>query len=93
MNKEEIYDTEIAPLMEQIIATCKTEGIAMLSTFAIPTDDDPGLCCTTMIPDETGESGPNHQRALRILKGSTNQVMTITQENADGSRHITAVLT
>ena len=92
MNKEEIYDTEISPLMAQIIAICKKDGIAMLATFSIPTDDDPGLCCTTLVPDENGESGPRHLHALRILKGASNQVMTITQENADGSRHVTAVL-
>jgi hypothetical protein len=93
MNKEQVYDTTIAPLMAQIIAACKENGIAMLATFSIPTDDDPGLCCTTMVPDETGESGPHHQHALRILKGVAAQTMVVTTENVDGSKRVTAVLT
>jgi hypothetical protein len=49
MNKEEIYDAEIAPLMTQIIDVCKTHKIAALATFHIPTDEDENLACTTSI--------------------------------------------
>ena len=36
MNKEEVYDEEISPLMKQIITLCKANGIAMVMNFAIP---------------------------------------------------------
>lgn len=33
-DKEEIYDAQIAPLMEQIIAICSEHQIPMLASFA-----------------------------------------------------------
>lgn len=36
MNKEEIYDNQISPLMTQVIDICKKNNIAMLMSFSIP---------------------------------------------------------
>lgn len=52
MNKEEIYDSQIAPLMAQIIAICKANKIAMLADFAIGHEKDEGLKCTTALLDD-----------------------------------------
>lgn len=52
MNKEQIYDAKISPLMAQILEICKTNGIAMLSSFAIPTPEVPDLMCTYRTPNE-----------------------------------------
>lgn len=49
MNKEQIYDEQIYPLMAEIVAICQLHKIAMLASFAIPTDDDPTLQCTTTL--------------------------------------------
>jgi hypothetical protein len=73
MSKEEIYDSKIAPLMEQIIQVCKDSGIGAFATFAIPSDDDPSLACTTSIPDGSGSLVPIHY-AIRALVLS-NQVV------------------
>jgi len=48
--KEAIYDSQIGPLIDQIIATCKQHKIAMLSSFDLgtdPDDEDSVLACTT----------------------------------------------
>ena len=52
-DREKVYDEQIAPLMEQIIAIAKRERIPTFATFQIDpgTDEDPMLC-TTRIPDE-----------------------------------------
>jgi hypothetical protein len=55
MNKEQIYDAQISPLMTQIITICKAGGISMLAHFDISHDADLGLGCTTSLPDETGK--------------------------------------
>lgn len=54
-NKEQVYDEQIGPLMQQIIDLCQQHGIAMLATFALPTEAQPDLNCTTAIPNETGK--------------------------------------
>lgn len=58
MNKEEVYDTQISPLMKQIIAICQQNKIAMLASYFIPTDDDPTLACSTALL--TDDYSPPH---------------------------------
>ena len=88
MNKEQVYDEKVAPLMTQIIEICKESGIAMLASFAIPTEEDSGLRCTTCLPDEAGKNDPDHLKALRILKNEA-PAMQIRTVAADGSQTIT----
>jgi hypothetical protein len=45
MTKEQIYDTQIYPLMEQIIRICKEHKIAHVCTFSL--DKESELFCTT----------------------------------------------
>jgi hypothetical protein len=45
MTKEEVYDTKINPLMEQIIQICKEHKIAHICTFSL--DRESELFCTT----------------------------------------------
>lgn len=67
MNKEEIYDEQIHPLMNQIIAICKKNGIAMVASFDIPTEAEPGLSCTTSFGDENNIMPIRMQVAFRAL--------------------------
>ena len=55
MNKEQVYDAEISPLMAQIIAICKRAGISCLCAFDISTEENDGCMCTTCLPDKNGE--------------------------------------
>lgn len=81
MNKEAIYDAEVNPLMEQIIATCQRAGIAMFCTFHIPTEDDPDLACTSCLPDGDGNT-PSHLAAARraVVGGGAFAIITTTSK-------------
>lgn len=57
MNKEEIYDDQISPLMQNIIGICREHGIAMIASFNIAHDgegpngeDCSRLTCTSHLP-------------------------------------------
>jgi hypothetical protein len=54
MNKEQVYDDEIAPLMSRIIETCKRVGISCLCSFDITVDPEDQMLCTTCLADENG---------------------------------------
>lgn len=66
-NKEEVYDTQINPLVAQIIEICEKNGISFISSFCIPTEVDPDLVCTTILPDENGKIGPHYVMAARMF--------------------------
>jgi len=94
MSKEQIYDSEINPLMSKVIEICKANKIAMMATFDVPSDEDVDLACTTALPDETG-NWPDRIRecvnAARAGRTSAPPLM-ITTKRSDGSKTITAVL-
>jgi hypothetical protein len=78
MNKEQVYDTAIAPLMTQIIETCQKHGIAMVASFAIPTPDDEGLACTSVLPDQDGRPHALAQHAMGLVRASSGFAIAIT---------------
>ncbi len=83
-NKEEVYDSEISPHIAAILDICKREHIAMIASFAIPTDADPDLSCTSMLPDENGNPR-EHQIAERAIRGlSVMLPMRIATRSKDG---------
>ncbi len=65
MDKEQIYDEKISPLMDQIIAIAQEHKIDFVASFAIPTEADPTLNCTTGIVAPEGRA--ELRFALRIL--------------------------
>ncbi len=101
MNKEEIYDSRISPLMLQIIEICKAEGIAMIASFDIghegegPNGEDcTGLVCSSLTPDGEGNPNPTFQKAFSLIKcgryASTS--LHIATEHADGTRTLAAII-
>ena len=61
MNREEIYDKEIEPLMTQIHNICEKKDINMLAEFYIPTDERPKLSVSTIVIDDL-ERIPEYSR-------------------------------
>lgn len=51
MTKEEIHDSQIYPLLAQIIDICKANGIAMLTSFHLRDEEQHTLHSTTAIGD------------------------------------------
>lgn len=101
MNKEEVYDDQISPLMQQIITICKDNGIAMIASFNIAHDgegpngeDCSHLTCTSHLPDGDGAFDDRFSKAaVTIRQGAPRHVgMNITTQHADGSRTLTAVI-
>lgn len=80
MNKEQVYDAQIAPLMAQIMATCREHGIAMLASFSIPTPENPDLMCTSMLPDGEGKPQPHFFAMGHYLHGSTGHLRKLVRE-------------
>ena len=89
MNKEEVYDELISPLMTKIIDICKEHGVAMIANFAIPVDCDDDLQVTTRLFDGNDQYPDNHAAASMALRIPCSSAMiTVTKE--DGSKEITA---
>ena len=92
MNKEEVYDTFISPLMTQIIAICKEHKIATVAQFAIPTPDDNSLCCTTVLTTKEFNAPDYMKRAVSILKNGGPPPLNLRTESADGTTTLTTIL-
>lgn len=94
MNKEEIYDSLISPLMDKIISICKEHKIAMLADFAIPTEHDDGLKCTTALLGSDCNPPKEMLSAIKILKPPDVRLKTfmITTTKPDGSKIVEAVI-
>ena len=69
MNKEQIYDEQISPLMKQIIEICQEHEIGMVADFEIPNEEDPHLCCTSSLPGENDQVSHRHSLARSVLMG------------------------
>ncbi|CAG8864141.1 hypothetical protein [Pseudomonas fluorescens] len=103
MNKEQIYDDQISPLMQQIIGICKDKGIAVVASFDIAHDgegpngeDCSSLVCSTHLPDGEGNFNERFDKANQIIRrgheSHSSPVMHITTEHADGSKTLTAFI-
>ena len=85
MNKEHIYDSQIFPLMGQIIDICKQHRIAFVASFSIPNDDDPSLVCTSAILEDDCIPPASFLKALRCLRRNIAQSAMITVRDAEGN--------
>lgn len=103
MNKEEIYDSQISPLMQQIIAITKQHGIAMIASFDIAHDgegpngeDCSSLICSTHLPDGDGTVNERFDMANQIIyqgrRSHGSSVMHLTTVSPDGSKTLTAII-
>lgn len=79
-DNEDVYDAQISPLMEQIIAICKEHGIPMLMSFEYAPEE----FVTTRLPFD-GETG-KFAEALRLLRPERHMSTTvISVTTSDGS--------
>lgn len=105
MTKEQIYDEQINPLMTQVIAICKENGIGLFLTACIPTEEDPHLMCSTCLPSNAADlSKPSTDLAgdaiieqLRQMvysqrESKSSPVVHVTTKNPDGSATMTAII-
>jgi hypothetical protein len=82
---EAVYDNEISPLMEQIIAICKRERMPMIASFCYAkgkVEGDPeGLdYCTTLIPRGDWQT-PDYNKAAAIIRHGFFSMMVKQSDN------------
>ncbi|WP_258229837.1 hypothetical protein [Pseudomonas putida] len=101
VNKEEIYDSRISPLMQNIIGVCREHGISMIASFNITHDgegpngeDCSRLTCTSHLPDGEGAFDERFSKAaVAIQRSAPHHIgMNINTQHADGTRSLTAVI-
>lgn len=100
MNKEQIYDNKISPLMQQVIEISKANGIAMIASFDIAHDDEgpngedcTWLVCNTLLPDGDETHNPLFVQANALIRrGARTTTMMITTDHGDGRKTMTAVI-
>lgn len=76
MNKEQIFDAKISPLVREIFDLCSNYGIAMVATFSIPTAERPDLCSFTSTPDGEGNMPDAFAEAIGVLRGQREAVVS-----------------
>lgn len=74
MTKEEVYDKEIHPMVNQILEICKTYQIQMLCSFTLELDDKNGDILST-----TYLKGSEVNREIEIAKNVI--IRELTKEN------------
>lgn len=48
--REEVYDERIAPLMAQIVETCKANDIPIVASFQLEEGEEALMCSTVAVP-------------------------------------------
>lgn len=93
MTKEQIYDEQISPLMDQIIEICQKHKIANVCSFALEDENGEELFCTTAMLADEFDPPEHYKKALAVLyppQRTATAMMTVTKP--DGSKEIHAVL-
>lgn len=67
MNREQVYDEKIAPLMTRIIDVCKQHEIPCVASFHLPTVEDNGLRCTSIVWLESWQVPDDFRRAAAAV--------------------------
>lgn len=95
MNKEEIYDNHISPLMKQIVSICRAQGISMIASFDIAHDgvgpngeDCSNLVCNTLLSDGQGRMNRSFVRAYNCTKRGRYPTPTMGKTGYDRSLKI-----
>lgn len=81
MNKEQVYDEQISPLIAQILTICKANKIAMLADFHLGDN----LKCTSVLLTDEYDPTQNMLLCLDILKPRGNAVAFVTTRDASGN--------
>ncbi|AIP31891.1 hypothetical protein DR64_789 [Paraburkholderia xenovorans LB400] len=93
LNKEQVYDTQISPLMAQIIEICKANKIPFIASFSIPTEDDPELACSSAILNPEFNPPASLVAAWREIRPARGRsALMLRTEHADGSTTLTAIV-
>jgi hypothetical protein len=88
-DNEDIYDEQISPLMERIIAICKKHRIPMIMSFEYAPEE----FVTTRLPFE-GETG-KFAEALEVIRPShhtSTAIITVTDGKGEVKKEVITVV-
>lgn len=93
MTKEQIYDSQISPLMQKIIEICTEHKIAHLCTFSLDEspDEEDCLMCTTCNLDEKCNP-PEVYKLLTDLLFPRQAGVSLIVHRGDGKGSIDAIV-
>jgi hypothetical protein len=92
MSKENIYDEQISPLMQQIIAISREHKIALFFSARLEDEDGDQLYCTTHLPGDDDVHHDKFNQCALIIRPPSQPTMQITTTHADGSKTLTAFI-
>lgn len=91
--KEQIYDSQISPLMARIISTCKRHKIPVVACFGLGPDDNGDLHCTTaIVPEEFEPSEMLLELKERIYPTPRSPLMVTTRDGEGNITRMDAIL-
>lgn len=71
-NKEDVYDTEIAPLVDKLVSICKEHGIPMLTSFTYENCEKRGAGrCTVHINNDANREDDVHGKAYITIRADS----------------------
>lgn len=85
MNKEQVYDSKIEPLMRQILDICKENKIAMVASFSIPNDGDDDLVCTSCLTEDEYDPPDTFVNVVKLLYSAPTPSLKLTVKDQSGS--------
>jgi hypothetical protein len=90
---EEVYDNEIAPLMETIIGICKEHKLPMFATFLYAANDEQDdFCSTNLLFKERAIPEALSSLEPIIRRGSSVPPLRMRVTKGDGSVEDTVIL-
>ncbi|WP_085725733.1 hypothetical protein [Pseudomonas sp. R37(2017)] len=92
MTKENLYDEQISPLVQKIIAICQEHEIALLLSAQLEDEDKRELFCTTILPGTDEVSCEKFVQALNIIRPPSGPVMYLTTTHTNSSQTLTAII-
>ena len=84
MNKEQIYDEQISPLMVQIIEICKESKIAMVFSFYLPDGEQNTLHCSSALVSDEYEPSESLLEAWAVICPESRPMTQIITRNSNG---------
>jgi len=84
---EQIYDEQIAPLMDRIIDICKAHKLPMFSTFVYACDgsgENADLCTTNLLFPEDRPLNPEVDSLINVVMPKRSPALRMRVRNKDG---------
>ena len=87
--REAVYDEQVSPLMEKVLAICKEHDVPMVASFQISDPDPKGegdgeihYCTSALLT--AGDAAERLKRALDIILAKDRRSLLVTTRDVEG---------